>query len=880
MSLFLALYRFLLSLRYDVSITGAELLAGDCPILLLPNHIALVDPQILMSYLGRYRQVCPVITETYYRLPVLNNILQAIGAIPVADLESGAIDIDAVRSVFAFVTGALKERKTVLLYPAGRIYVQGFESIVGKQSAYEVVRTMPEDTRVLTIRTRGLWGSMWSKAYTGDSLSLGKVIGISILALISGLVFWVPRRRVTIEIVDMTDRLRAVSRNTLSDFNNLLEGWYNAPGDEGCRFIPHFWFFDDAKGKTESRMIRGSLAELAQTMTHDTSAVPDDVWDFLRMRIAAMRSIDPSAVMETSHLILDLHCDSLDLAELKSSVQARYPASSNPPLLDLKTVADLAIMAIGQSRKEETLRPCEWNTIESSHTLFDRMRDMPEDATVLSLFRDVFSHEKNKPFVYDAFFGLQTRRDFMTKAYVVAEYIRSLPGDRVGIMLPATASASLLVVATLLAGKTPVMLNWTVGDRAFSHCMSFSGMQTVLTSRVFYEKIKTPWLSVYEGSFGFLESIIPTISMFQKVFAIIKSLLFILPSHTSDEAVMLFTSGSESLPKAVVLTHANLLANIRGSLEVFALRSDDILLGFLPPFHSFGFTINTILPLVTGLRSAYTPDPNDAKTIAQLLAHVRATVVTATPTFFRAILGAGTLEDVQSLRYAVLGAEKCPQDLARLLSEKCPAAKVLEGYGITECSPVIAINPIDRPKLGSVGRVVSSLDITIRAIDDIAKIMPTDEQGMIYVRGRSVFGGYVDASITSPFQTIDGAEWYSTGDLGMLDSDGYLSITGRMKRFVKIAGEMVSLPFIETILMERYGDPDAVTLAVEAREHEGDVRIVLFTTGDIALDEANTLLRSRGAGNLIKIHEVRRLDAIPVLGTGKINYRELKGMIG
>ena len=272
-------------------------------------------------------------------------------------------------------------------------------------------------------------------------------------------------------------------------------------------------------------------------------------------------------------------------------------------------------------------------------------------------------------------------------------------------------------------------------------------------------------------------------------------------------------------------------------------------------------------------------DPNDAKTITKLFVHTGATVVTSTPTFFRGMLNTTSTDEIQSLRYAVLGAERCPQDLANLLEKKCPKAKILEGYGITECSPVIAINPINHPKLGSVGRVISPLSITIRSLDDIDTTMPPNEQGMIYVRGESIFRGYVDSSIASPFRLIDGQEWYSTGDLGYLDADGYLFITGRMKRFVKIAGEMISLPFIEAILLERYGSEDIITFAVEARAHEGETWIVLFSTIDIHVEEVNDLLRSKGTSNLIKIHEVRIIETIPVLGTGKVNYRVLKELI-
>lgn len=175
--------------------------------------------------------------------------------------------------------------------------------------------------------------------------------------------------------------------------------------------------------------------------------------------------------------------------------------------------------------------------------------------------------------------------------------------------------------------------------------------------------------------------------------------------------------------------------------------------------------------------------------------------------------------------------------------------------------------------------MIPSLDITIRAIDDMGQKMGTDVSGMIYVRGKSVFNGYLDTSIASPFISIDGVAWYATGDLGFLDADGYLSITGRLKRFVKIAGEMISLPFLETILLEAYGNREIVTLAVEARELEGSVKIVLFSIKTLELEAVHELLRSQGVSNLVKIHEIKKLENIPILGTGKVDYRSLKEMI-
>lgn len=223
------------------------------------------------------------------------------------------------------------------------------------------------------------------------------------MSLVSYLFFFVPKRAVTIEIQDLTESLTTVAKNELRDFNGYLENYYNELGPENCMFIRHFWWKNDIAGKQEPKNIRGSLAELAQTSHHDTNQVSEEVWTTLRTKIAEIRKIDIASISHTANLILELHFDSLDLAELKSFVQAKYPESSNPPLLDLKTVADLAIMAIGKSGKEETLPPCDWK-IQSSTILSESFEKLPETPSFLWQFRKVFSQNQDTPFVYDALF--------------------------------------------------------------------------------------------------------------------------------------------------------------------------------------------------------------------------------------------------------------------------------------------------------------------------------------------------------------------------------------------------------------------------------------------------------------------------------------------
>ncbi|MFA5916626.1 MAG: AMP-binding protein [Candidatus Gracilibacteria bacterium] len=498
---------------------------------------------------------------------------------------------------------------------------------------------------------------------------------------------------------------------------------------------------------------------------------------------------------------------------------------------------------------------------------------------ILTLWKKEFSKNKNENFLWDNILGMQSKKDFIIKAYLIADYIKTIKGDYVGVMLPAVGSASLLIIATYLAGKTPVMFNWTLGKESFKHCKDFSKVEFILTSSNFYDKVKNDFLEEYNKSntFVYLEDLLRNISLGKKIKTLIKSKLMIIPKLQKN-GVILFTSGSESLPKAVPLTHTNLIENIKGSLNIFEIKTDDILLGFLPPFHSFGFTINTIMPLITGLKVVYTPDPNDAKTILEIIKHTKVTTITSTPTFLKMIMALAKGEDLKNIRYVVVGAEKCPKEVFDKFKELSQNGVILEGYGITECSPVLSINPIILSKPGTVGKIIPNLDCKILSLENMQELK-VGEQGMIYVSGSSIFNGYLDEKLENPFEEINGKQYYKTGDLGLIDQDGYLSITGRLKRFIKIAGEMISLPFVEGILLEKYGSEEELKVAIEAIEKDGNAKIVLFSIEHIEVDEVNDYLRKRGVSNLVKIAETIIIEKIPVLGTGKTDYKSLKSLI-
>lgn len=810
-------------------------------------------------------------TETYINTPWLGPILKAMKTVPVGDLARGG-SIEDVEKAFEGIRIALEQKQNILIYPSGHIYVQPFEHIVGKKMAFEIVSRLPEDTKVVVARTKGLWWSIWGKAYTGDSPKLMSVLGKSIQFLFVNILFFLPKRDVSIEYRDMTKMLKKWQKEWLDSFNKHLEEYYNEWGHEACRFIPHYFYHNDVIGMKEPEAIPGSIAEL-EKKTNIAGEIPPDQMKAIRSIVAQVKKISEESIQDDTNLVLDLHCDSLDMAEIKSMVQAKYTDSSNPAIWLLKTPSDLAYMSLGISLGEEKLPPCHFSSRSEEKVVFTSTKG----DTILTKSKAIFQAEKSQPFLYDAIVGEMTRENFLLRSYVIATYLWRYKNDHMGIMLPALASTSLLLYGTLLSGKVPVMLNWTVGEKSFAHCMDFAGLETILTSRKFYEKIQTPWLKPFESKMVFVEDIIKDLWIVTKVRAVIKKSLFLLPKKR-EEAVMLFTSGSESLPKAVVLSHENVLSDIEWALALVPFQKNETIIGFLPPFHSFGFTINTIFPFVAPIQAAYTPDPGDARTIGKILSHTHASIVSATPTFLRMILSGNASESLQSLKFAFVGAEKCSDEVFALFHDKCPEATILEGYGITECSPIVTVNPLEKQIKWSAGKFLPTITPMIRSLDGKYVVKP-GEQWMIYVSGPSIFGWYLDTALESPFEAFDGKEWYKTGDLGYIDSEGFLYITGRLKRFVKIAGEMISLPFIEGILLEKYGNPEITTLAIEAKEENGIVTIVAFVTFDTELSELNDYIHSHGASNLVKISRVERIKEIPVLGTGKTDYKSLKSKI-
>lgn len=892
-------YRQILKLRYQVNINWVENLDKNKPILFFPNHPWLIDPQILFSFISKYVPMSPVVTEWYFDDPVLWIMFRWIWAVKMNDSKKWNTTKEDIYNILSNITDWLNSWKNVLIYPSWQIYSQWHESIIWKQSAYNIIKILREnkqytdlykEIQIMWIRTKWLWWSMWTKSREWVNPNFFKTLFYGIWLLIANLIFFTPRRQVNIDLVNLTDEIKQnAEQKDLNAFNKFLEDFYNQWWEEQIRYLRHYFYRDDVKDRKEPELIEWSHKSLQKKSNYNIDEIDELVKSKIIAKISEMKEINADSINHESNLILDLYFDSLDLAELKSYVQTIFEWASNPPILDLKTVWDMFLMAIWKSDSEEALKDCNWwnvvderNAVEKIENLYPAIEWKDElyeffqrnGINILGLLKREFASDRKFPYVYDNIFWLQSRWDFLVKAYLISDYVRKIEWKYVWIMLPSVSSSSILIVATYLAWKIPVMLNWTLWESSFDHCIKFSKTNVILTSANFYEKVQNDWLEKHKWIMMFLEEMLKDISLLKKITALFKSHLFMIPK-LEKEAVILFTSWSESLPKAVSLTHLNIIENIRWALQIFRLRKDDILLWFLPPFHSFWFTVNTIMPLITWIRVVYTPDPNDSKTILEIIKHTKVTSITSTPSFLKMIMRQAWDDDLKSLRYVVVWAEKCPDDVFENFERLAwKDSKILEWYWITECSPVISLNPLEKQKKWSVWVSIKWWVIKIISLEDWSEV-EVNSQGMIYFKANSVFEWYMDESIEPPFNEIDWESYYKTWDLGYLDEDGYLYITWRLKRFVKIAWEMISLPFIEWILIKKYW----TEIAVEALEQNWNAKIVLFATEDIAVEEANDFLRNNWASNLIKISEFQKIDEIPVLWTGKIDYKELKKLI-
>lgn len=864
----LALRRILLdalSLRYRVRTHHLEEVAqrGTRGILFLPTHPANVEPLILAGLLLKDFRARPFADEDGVNSPIFGWLLRQVRAFKIPTVAKHGQSAGAkIEAVLQEAIGALRSGDNVILYPAGRMLRTKNEVVSGNSAVETIVHALP-DVRIVLVKTRGLWGSRTSLYYDTDP-DLKAVLLQCLKDLARSGVFFMPRRPVDLTFEEPSDFPRQGSRAAI---NAYLEEAFNRDAP-AASYIPY------------TPWERGGPRALPEPERAVSTGDPASVSPATRAIV--LRHLEEmcgtSKLPDDAQLGRDLGLDSLKRSELLLWLETDFgfPQGNTD---SIATVGDVLLAAAGLLVGRSEVRIPRPGPRWAQGARSGRIEVAPGN-TLAAAFLKAARQDPSRVVLADPKAGMKSYRELITGVLALLPAVEGLPGDCVGIMLPASVAASLTWLTVLFAGRTPVMVNWTVGRRNLEFALDLSGTQRVLTARALVQTVKAQGLDVsgIEDRLVYLEDLAAGLTRKDKLWAFVRSWFDwgkLTRARISPTAAILFTSGSETVPKAVPLTHANVLTDLRDTLSLVDIKGKDALLGMLPPFHSFGLTIGLAAPVTTGMRTVYHPNPTEGAVLGRILEAYGASIAVATPTFLQGILRASTGQQLTSLRLGVVGAEACPASVYDLLAERCPRAVLIEGYGITECSPIVSLNLPENPRRGTIGKLLPSLSYRLLDVESGQNAA----EGMLLLQGPTIFGGYL-GNAANPFVEHEGQQWYKTGDIVRMDPSGVLVFVGRLKRFIKLGGEMISLPAIESALLEKFSSPadegPILAVAATAGDHP---ELVLFTTTGLDRETANATLREKGFSSLSNVRRVERLEAIPILGTGKTDYRALQDLL-
>jgi acyl-[acyl-carrier-protein]-phospholipid O-acyltransferase/long-chain-fatty-acid--[acyl-carrier-protein] ligase len=516
----------------------------------------------------------------------------------------------------------------------------------------------------------------------------------------------------------------------------------------------------------------------------------------------------------------------------------------------------------------------------SGHVLADLMVDMQFMAskTQQTLFaslldaRDIHggNHEvaedlERIPLSYNA---------LITRSLIIGNALKNMTeaDENIGLLLPNSSKTLCVLLGLSIHQRVPAMLNYSTGSAGMIAACQIANVKTVLSSRRFIELAhleNEATLLKEHVNILYLEELAQQITTSDKLRGAWQSKTarswYKNNADANAPAVILFTSGSEGTPKGVVLSHANILSNHQQVAARINFNPKDVVLNFLPMFHSFGFTIGTLLPVLNGMKTFFYPTPLHFSIIPEIAYETSATIMFGTNTFLSAYGKKAHPYDFYNLRYVVAGAEKLQENTRELWQDKF-GIRILEGYGATETSPVVSVNtPMDY-KAGTVGRILPHINYRLEPVDGI------EEAGRLHVQGPSIMLGYLlstSAGILQPTESIYGKGWYDTGDIVHVDDDGFLSIRGRSKRFAKVGGEMVSLTVVEQLAMKAWENANHAAISLPDIK-KGEQIILITTQKQATVSELSKSSTGVTAINLPK--KILFIDAIPVMSTGKTDY--------
>jgi acyl-[acyl-carrier-protein]-phospholipid O-acyltransferase / long-chain-fatty-acid--[acyl-carrier-protein] ligase len=454
-------------------------------------------------------------------------------------------------------------------------------------------------------------------------------------------------------------------------------------------------------------------------------------------------------------------------------------------------------------------------------------------------------------------------------------------GQRVGVLLPNVNATPVVLLSLWTAGKVPAILNFSAGPNTMLACARLAGLKQIISSKAFIQRAKLDLQPLIEDGFEivYLEEVRARITRTQRLLALLRQSLVPglaprpSPLAPHSPAVTLFTSGSEGEPKGVELTHRNLLANIRQMLSVIDLMETDRFFNALPLFHAFGLTVGLLLPLTRGVFVLLYQSPLHYRVVPSAFYNLNCTIFFGTNTFLNGYARKAHPYDFRTLRYLFAGAEKVQEATATLWMRKF-GVRILEGYGATECSPCLSANLPMRLRQGSAGQFLPGIEYRLEPVEGVS------EGGRLFVRGPNVMRGYLNAEANAKFQALSG--WYDTGDVVSIDADGFVFIQGRLKRFAKVSGEMVSLAAVEDALagaFPQFGLRFAVAVVARPDAGRGEKLIAVTNEPKLTLEAVRAAVQTRGLNNLAMPRALKVLHDLPRLGTGKVNLRELEKVV-